>query len=281
MYVISKVINNNVVCSIEKDGTEVIVRGLGVGFQKKTGDLIQKEKVEKIYRIANEKTSNSLQQLLEDIPLEHVQMGTEIIDYVREKLNRRLNDNIFITLIDHINFAIERKENHLEYKNALLWEIKKFYPSEYQMGLKAIDMIEERLQVRLSEDEAGFIALHFVNAELDTDMSSTYQITELIHDVLEIVKNYYDTTFDEESIHYERFITHLKFFGQRLFTNRVTQDNDAGFYQMIKNRYQKDYACAMLIENYVEERYKQKITEEEKTFLTVHLRRITMDKNER
>lgn len=280
MYVISKVINNNVVCSIEKDGTEVIVRGLGVGFQKKTGDLIQKEKVEKIYRIANEKTSNSLQQLLEDIPLEHVQMGTEIIDYVREKLNRRLNDNIFITLIDHINFAIERKENHLEYKNALLWEIKKFYPSEYQMGLKAIDMIEERLQVRLSEDEAGFIALHFVNAELDTDMSSTYQITELIHDVLEIVKNYYDTTFDEESIHYERFITHLKFFGQRLFTNRVTQDNDAGFYQMIKNRYQKDYACAMLIENYVEERYKQKITEEEKTFLTVHLRRITMDKNE-
>ena len=281
MYVISKVINNNVVCSIEKDGTEVIVRGLGVGFQKKTGDLIQKEKVEKIYRIANEKTSNSLQQLLEDIPLEHVQMGTEIIDYVREKLNRRLNDNIFITLIDHINFAIERKENHLEYKNALLWEIKKFYPSEYQMGLKAIDMIEERLQVRLSEDEAGFIALHFVNAELDTDMSSTYQITELIHDVLEIVKNYYETTFDEESIHYERFITHLKFFGQRLFTNRVTQDNDAGFYQMIKNRYQKDYACAMLIENYVEERYKQKITEEEKTFLTVHLRRITMDKNER
>lgn len=281
MYVISKVINNNVVCSIEKDGTEVIVRGLGVGFQKKTGDLIQKEKVEKIYRIANEKTSNSLQQLLEDIPLEHVQMGTEIIDYVREKLNRRLNDNIFITLIDHINFAIERKENHLEYKNALLWEIKKFYPSEYQMGLKAIDMIEERLQVRLSEDEAGFIALHFVNAELDTDMSSTYQITELIHDVLEIVKNYYDTTFDEESIHYERFITHLKFFGQRLFTNRVTQDNDAGFYQMIKNRYQKDYACAMLIESYVEERYKQKITEEEKTFLTVHLRRITMDKNER
>ena len=40
---------------------------------------------------------------------------------------------------------------------------------EFQIGLWALDVIEKRLGLRPKEDEAGFIALHIVNANLHSD----------------------------------------------------------------------------------------------------------------
>jgi beta-glucoside operon transcriptional antiterminator len=276
MYLITKVINNNIVCSQDKDGNEIIVRGLGIGFGKKADDKISEDKIEKIYKIDDPKTSNKLASLLEEVPIEHIQTSTDIIELARQRLNKKINDNIYITLTDHISFAIERRKQKLEYHNALLWEIKKFYPLEYSVGMESLDIIHDKLGVRLSEDEAGFIALHIVNAELDTNMSSTVRITELIQKIIVIVKDYYKIECDESSLHYERFITHLKFFGQRLFSNKVSKGEDATFQDIVKSRYPKDYKCATLISQYVEESFDKKITEEELIFLTIHLRRISM-----
>ena len=58
-------------------------------------------------------------------------------------------------------------------------QIKKFYYQEYLIGKVAIGMIEKELKVTLPQDEAAFIALHIVNAELDLDM--TEMVLSLIH----------------------------------------------------------------------------------------------------
>lgn len=276
MYKILKVINNNFVCSQVED-EEVILRGKGIGFQKKVNDLADEDKIEKIYKMPSKTTFNKLQTLVADIPLEHVQVCTEIIDYVSKNLNKRLNENIYITLTDHISFAIERQRLNQEYQNALLWEIKKFYQPEYQMGIEALEIIKNNLGVQLKEDEAGFIALHIVNAELDTDMSSMVQITSLIQDVLGLVRNYYHVNLDEESLHYARFITHLKYFGQRLFNNKSVKDDDFQLQKMIQTNYSKDYKCAEVIKGYIKEKYHRDLTGEEMMFLTVHLKRITTE----
>ncbi|HAB61466.1 MAG TPA: transcription antiterminator BglG, partial [Lachnospiraceae bacterium] len=156
----AKLINNNIVCSIDVEGNEVILRGLGIGFNKKVNDSIEDEKVEKIYKMANKDASNKLQELLAEIPIEYVTVCTEIIEYATKTLNKKLNDNIYITLTDHISFAITRKDNKLEYRNVLLTEIKTFYEEEYQIGVQALEIIKDKLGVELSYDEAGFIALH-------------------------------------------------------------------------------------------------------------------------
>lgn len=49
--------------------------------------------------------------------------------------------------------------------NALLLETKKFYPKEFDVGLKALDMVNEVTGVMMPEDEAGFI---FINAYIHT-----------------------------------------------------------------------------------------------------------------
>jgi len=275
LYEILKVVNNNIVCSVDEDGQEILLRGLGIGFKKKVKDFVDDHEIEKIYKISNPSTRNKLQELLSDIPLEYVETCTEIIEYAKASLKRQLNENIYLTLTDHISFAIERMSNNQAYKNALLTETKRFYPEEYNIGIQALEIIKKNLEVTLPIDEAGFIALHIVNAELDTQMSDMVHITELIHRVLDIIKSYYEIEFDEESLYYDRLVTHLKFFGQRLFNNKVTRNEDVVFLEMVKVQYPRDYKCANLIRKYIEETYHKEISEEEMVFLTVHMRRIT------
>lgn len=275
MYEVKKVINNNIVSSIDSNGNEVILRGLGIGFQKKPKDLIEEDKVEKIYANLNKNMLGMFQSLLQEIPSEYEEVCSDIIDNIKNKLDVKVNDNIYISLIDHISFAIKRKHENLEYKNALLWEIKKFYPREYELGVEAVSIIKDRLNEEFSLDEAGFIALHIVNAELGSKIDDTVTITEILHKILQIVKYYYGIEFDEDSLHYERFITHLKFFCNRVMSDAEYVVDDAELNQVIREKYKKDYKCAEKIRQFIKTEYNKDITEEEMTYLTIHFKRIS------
>ncbi|WP_252315860.1 hypothetical protein [Sinobaca sp. H24] len=74
------------------------------------------------------------------------------------------------------------------------------------MGLEALNMICDRFNVILPEDEAGFIALHLVNAQLNEDMMNTLDITKIIQDILTIVKYSFKMEFDESSLNYHRLL---------------------------------------------------------------------------
>ena len=137
--VIQKVINNNVISAYDENQQEVVIMGKGIGFKAHTGDAIDESRVEKVFRIENEKLSRQFQEILENIPLEHMQLTSDIITYAKKNLNVQLNQSIYITLTDHINFAIQRQVQGIQLKNALLWEIKKCYHQEYLMGKYAIN----------------------------------------------------------------------------------------------------------------------------------------------
>ena len=77
--------------------------------------------------------------------------------------------------------------------------------------MEALDIIEQRLKVRLPEDEAGFITLHLVNAQLDSEMPEILQITKIMQEILNIVKYQLSLDYDEQALSYHRFVTHLKF----------------------------------------------------------------------
>lgn len=276
MYSITKVINNNIICSVDENGNEVILRGLGIGFGRKKGERVEDEKIEKVYRAEGSKNINRLQQLFNEISIEYFDVCSEIISMAENEMNRNLNKNLLITLTDHIDFAVKRKKKGFEYKNALLSEIKNFYAVEFNIGKKAVNIINEKFGQMLSEDEAGFIALHIVNAELDTDMNNMVSITEMISAVTEIVSNYYGRELDKDSLDYSRFITHMKFFGQRVFMNKIADGGDSDIHNVIKEKYKKDYNCAVKIRGYISAKYNKIISEEEMVFLTVHLKRISM-----
>lgn len=276
VYRISRVIGNNFVCTVSPDGREIILRGLGIGFKKQPGDLVPAQKIEKIYDLRDPEKSSRLMELLGDVPAEFLDVSTAIIETAEKAIGRRLSENIYITLTDHICFAVERLRTGAAYPNQLLWEITNFYPSEFAVGEQALDIIEQRLGYRLSRDEAGFIALHIVNAEIDGKMSDMVRITELIGSITATVQEYYGVTLDEQSLDYGRFITHLKFLGQRITQNQYSREDDAEFQTLIVRRYQYDYHCAERIRYRLSQVFSVQLPPEEMIFLTIHLHRLAL-----
>lgn len=271
---IYKVLNNNVIVSQNEQGKEIIAMGKGIAFKKKIGDHVEDQLIDKVYTLSDEVTSK-FQELLEEIPLEHVQFSDEIIHYIKLELGKKINDKIYITLSDHIYTSIERIKKGLSVKNVLLWDIKKFYKEEYRIGINILNMIEERFGVRLPDDEAGFIALHIVNATMDEDINAVYEITKITQEVLNIVKYFFHIEFDEDSVYYYRFISHLKFFAQRLVTHSSYQDDqNDDLLEVIKVKYKNAYACTLKIKEYIKNNYAYCLSDEESLYLTIHIERI-------
>ena len=273
---ITKIVNNNIVISEDKNHKEVVLMGKGLGFQKHKGDQIKSSQVEKTYVMKDHGMTQRFQEMLTDIPIERVKICNKIIQYAKDTLQKNINDNIYISLTDHINFAIQRQVQGIQLKNALLWEIKKFYHQEYLMGKYAINLLNEKLGTKFSEDEAGFIALHFVNAEYDTTINDTFAMTNMIQGILELVKQEMGIEFDEESLHYERFVTHLKFLAQRLYRHELLKDEEIEFAKLMENKYPGEYECSKHIAEYIEKEYGGQISGEEIMFLAIHIKRVCM-----
>mgnify|MGYP002799806247 FL=1 len=240
--VIEKVINNNIVSAYDEDGREVVIMGRGIGFGVRAGAKIKESKIEKVFRIESRSVAEQLKELLIHKPLERVQISDDIISFAKSTLKLKLNQSIYVTLTDHINFAIDRYKKGINLENALLWEIKRFYPQEYELGEYSIRLIRDRLHVDLPEDEAGFIALHFVNAEYGTDIRDALHFPNQMKDILAIVTEELGIELDEGTLHYERFITHVKFLLQRVYRKELLPNEENELAEMMKVKYPKEYA---------------------------------------
>lgn len=275
---IEKILNNNAVVSI-KDDQEVIIIGRGVAFQKHAGDEIDQQVIEKIFTLANEDMNKKFKSLITEIPIEYLELSERIIEFAKMKLGKKLNESLYIHLTDHIHFAIARFNNNLAIKNGLLWETKQLYKEEYEIGLEALNMILEQFGVILPEDEAGFLALHIVNAGMNEEMTVVKQMTKVMQEIMTIIKYTFRSEIDENSLSYYRFITHLKFFAQRLVKGtHYTQDPSEDLLQMIKDKYAKAYECSLKIRKFVGTHYKYQLTDEELMYLTVHIQRVVNKK---
>lgn len=270
---ISKVLNNNVAVVIENN-EEKIVMGRGICFKKKTGDTIEPETIDKVFYLHNQEVLSRFKELVVDIPLEYLEIGEEIMDEARLSLGKALNDNIYISMVDHIYTAVVRAKDDILVKNALLWDIQRFYKEEYQIGKKALEIIEKKTGVLLPNDEAGFIALHIVNGQLDEDVHDMYEITKIMQEIENIVRYHFKIEFNEESAYYYRFITHLKFFAQRLVEHKKQNKQEDDLLEVVQVKYVNAYQCVEKIAMYIKNQYNYELYDEEKLYLTIHIHRV-------
>lgn len=273
---IFKILNNNVAVVLDEQGEEKIVMGRGICFKKKAGETIAEEMVDKMFSLSAKDVSNKFQVLIQDIPMEHIALGEEIIAEARKQLGKKLNEMVYISLIDHVHTSIVRFLDGVTVKNVLLWDIRRFYKEEYQIGLWALQLILKQCKVELPEDEAGFIALHLANAQMDQEvMHNMYEITRIMQEIVNIVRYYFKITFNEDDVYYYRFITHLKFFSKRLVEKNIyTEDDNDDLWAVIKEKYKKAYGCVEKITQFIEKKYGYELSKEEQLYLTIHIERV-------
>ena len=281
---IKKVINNNVLCVVDQAGRESIVTGKGIGFQRKTGQFVDPALVEKTYHMEDQGEQRKLRELCQQIPLEHLKLTEEMISHIKSQIHTPLNESLLITLADHISFAIQRKQKGIEFENPLQGAVACYYPTEYRLGWQCLEMIREKTGVQLSDSEASFIALHIVNAQLNTSMSVMYDITRLIDGAVQVVEYYYQKQFDRESLDFSRFVVHLRYFAQRLFQGKLMTDSpdesDTAFRALIARSCKEHYKCARCVADYIEKTWHQTLSQEELIYLTIHLKRVAGDLQE-
>lgn len=274
---IVKILNNNVVVVQQGSAEEQIVMGRGIAFQKRCGERIDQSKIEKIFTLQSNSLFDHFSELVKQIPLSILLTCDRIITYAREQLGQ-LQDSLFISLADHCFGAIERQRSGITLSNRLLWETQHLYPKEYQVALEALRIIERRLGISLPIDEAGFIAMHFVTAQLKGDMSEVADVTKLMQEILNLVKYHLRIEYDEASLSYHRFVTHLKFFAQRSLNSVRVDEGDTELQVAIQQQYPEAWMTAELIGKHLLQHYQRSITQEEILFLTLHVEKVRKDK---
>lgn len=278
---IHKVLNNNFVIVLNENHEEQIVGGKGIAFGKRAGQQIDSELVNKTFVVPTAEDGREVQKYVEALPIECLEIAINIIEIAKIKTGKVISESSSLAIADHINSSIERYKQGLNVPNYMLWELKKFYTVEYEVGLYGLDLIKDQFAIELPDDEAGFIATHVIDGELEnTNIEQVYKTATLIKDISNIVKYYFNVSFDDDSIYYYRFITHLKFFASRLFNDLMMNQNDDNLlYEMIQKSYTNSFNCTLKIAEYLQKKYAYSLSKEEKVYLTIHIENVIYKSN--
>lgn len=271
---IVKSYNNNIVLA-EKNERQVVVVGSGIGFAKKTGDFIDHDKIETIFNFSDSELELLNLEVLKSFSLDEVIVIRELVEQLEEKYQRKFNSSMVVSLIDHIRNSIEHPVQIDEHP--MRWVVKRINANEYDMSKWFVSELDKsQLNITLPHYEITSIALHLMNNQNPTSMQRTYDELEEINKIINIIE--YKTTepLERKSIHYSRFIIHLKYLLNRL--NGMPEVYESGFNHLYHSIYQnsstKIQKLSETIAEYLNGRYTNKVDEAEKTYLLIYLNKL-------
>lgn len=273
---IKKILNNNVIVTNDAEGREVVAMGRGIAFGKHNGDDVPEQLLDKVYRLSDHETLERFKELLAGLSLDYLNATNAIIDMAEKELGTRLNESSYISLTDHIHMAVKRIREDIPIRNMMLWETRRFYPKEFAIAEKALTMLDAQFDVDMPEDEAGFIAMHLIDAQLDQQQPMADKIVKLIEEISNIVRRSCHIEFDKDSLQYFRFVTHLKFFAQRMFSGVTPpqDDIDEEMEQMVQQKYQQAHLCVEKIVAFLAKTYRYAVSGDEQFYLMIHIAKV-------
>ena len=121
---IKRILNNNAVVSLDENENEVILLGSGIAFKRKIDDEIPLCSVDKIFSLKKSENKSKFYELISDIPMEYIKLTEEIILMAEEKLEKKLDESLYLLLTDHIHYAVERSKEGQQIRNKMIWVIE-------------------------------------------------------------------------------------------------------------------------------------------------------------
>ena len=262
-------INNNIAHCIDSKGREVVAFGKGIGFYKAGEEIPLNEINRTFYNIKDTDFG-----LIRQIPTVVVNTAIQIIDEVSDQLNVYYSSSKAISLADHLQFAIERKDQNIYLQGPLIQDIRMLYPEEFALAEKSLKTVENMTGVRLPRPEAGTLALHFINDRINPGDSLKNPTENAIERCTEIIEQHFDLKIDRSSFNYSRFVTHLDYLIRRLKKNEQIESNNMEIFERLKNDYPQSFECANEVASFVEAYSGIEPSEEEILYLVIHINRM-------
>lgn len=273
---IKKILNNSLILVEDENGKENILMGKGLGFKFSAKSTLSKKDIEQVFVLKDENILSNIIQLAKEVDGVYFEISKTVIDYATNTHQLELMNHIYLALTDHLSFAVRRYQNGIFVPNFFPVNIKVFYPEEYDVGVFALRELKEQLGIELPEDESKNITLHFVNAQYQSPYSDeNEQINILTRDILTIVRYHFNVHFLEESLSYNRFVTHLNTFGKRLLQKDAEfGENTTFIYEQVKKNCPDEYECVLKINSYLTNKKFPVLQSADKLYLMVHIHQI-------
>ena len=268
-------INNNVVSAIDDGGDEIIIIGTGIGYKACTGTPVSRDKVQKIYRMDIRDDGRRAHEALELLPGEFIELAADVFEYAKNTLQKTLYERTVIALADHIYFAACRYREGMEFHNELMAEIRRFYKAEWEVGVYALGLIEQRTGVRFEDDEAASIAIYIRNAEYDMSVHDTVSATQLLKEILGVIEKETGSAVGGEDYDSTRFLTHLKYLTLRVEKKELFPEDDE-MHDLFQNGLAGEIRCAKMIGEHIKEKTGFQLSGSEISTLTLHLRKTRL-----
>lgn len=267
-----KKINNNVVICIDGNGNELIAFGKGIGFPEMPY-VVDLDKVEKTFYHIN----YNLLSLINELPKDIIEFSVRMVETM-SNLDYELNQNVVLTLADHIEFCLERYRKNIAVQMPLAYEVRQRYPEEMKLGRYILKEANKAFHVELSDDEAVGIALNLVNARMEgmggDDGSLPGYEKQVVEEVTRIVERELDFQVDRESFNYMRFATHLQYLIHRLNGDQCINSDNKVIYESIGKEFKHISRCVERINEYFDKNFNCILTDEEQLYLILHINRV-------
>lgn len=270
---IEKVLNNNVLIAEHPSYGEVVLIGKGIGFNRKHGDLIEKDSAEKLFVLKNEKEQQNYLKLLPFIDNDFLEVIIASIELIKQRTNSMLNEHIHVALTDHLMFALTRASQGMEMKNPFLVETKALYRHEYEVAKEVVQLIKDNTGISFPIGEVGFIALHIHSAITNKDLSDVNQHSQLVSRLVDMVEEQLELVIDKEGIDYMRLVRHLRFAIERV-VNGEKVDEPEKISSLLKDEYPICYNLSWKLIKVMQQTLKLKVFDAEAVYLTMHLQRL-------
>lgn len=267
--IITKPLNNNVVMAKDQQQEEVIVVGTGIGFHKKAGDIIDEQKIQKVFSVAD---NNKLAELISQIPGQYIELTEKIVQYAKRKYNLILNENIYLGLTDHIYFALQRIQEGIDLENPFLIDIQQFYQQEYKIGLYAKEMINRMFRIQIPNDEVGYIAMHIIENSFQQKREDFDAIFKVVNESVSFIRKYYLKDVKENSLAYTRLVNHVKYFAKRFIEGKENQSQNRLLKETIQGVFKEEQECIDQLSKYLKDKFDKEMSDSEKNYLVLHLR---------
>lgn len=264
-----KNINNNVSICVDDNNRELIAFGKGIGFKKPPYE-IELSQIDRTYYDLDEHHISLLNELSEDL----MNVTFEIMEEANSYLKTEFGRTFYFTLADHLNFAIQRAKQGLVITNPIVNEIRHLYEKEMKLGEWALKLIKKRLKVTLPNSEAGNIAMHFVDAEVNVSKSEEDKTEQFVEDITNIVEDTMHMKINRTDFTYSRFVTHLKYLLKRTSQMNESKSENVKMYEKVKMEYPQLEETTEKIKQYLILCLNVEPGEEELLYLMLHLNRL-------
>lgn len=273
MFRVKKSLNNNVLIALDDQEKEVVLIGNGIGFHYKKKDMVDAQKVEKMFVLRDQQEQKQYKQLIPNVDEALLHSIISAIDLIRKRSDVMLNESVHVALTDHILFAVNRVMKGLEIKNPFLAETKTLYPCEYEIASEIVDFMNQRLDVHLPEGEIGFIALHVHSAISNKKLSDINKYSQLVTQFVKIIEEQLKIKVDKDGVEYIRLVRHIRYTIERVLKGE-TVNEPVKIASLLKKEYPTCYNLAWKLIKIMQQTLKKPIYEAEAVYLTMHLQRL-------